>query len=81
MCTQRDNFFTNLAAFAGGHAEAEICDHFHAYSNSQGLMQWYDGFSGEPLLIKGSIPEATVQDFCLKLGAKYARWHSPIGRK
>jgi hypothetical protein len=31
-------FLQQLAAFTGRHAEAEICDHFHAYSSSQGLL-------------------------------------------
>ena len=74
-------FLQQLAAFTGRHAEAEICDHFHAYSNSQGLLRWYDAFSGDPLLIEKSIPEANVQDFCRKLGAKYARWNAPLGRQ
>jgi hypothetical protein len=76
-----EQFLQQLAALAGKHAEAEVCDHFHAYSNGQGLMQWYDAFSGDPLLIEESIPEAKVQGFCRKLGAKYARWNSLIGHK
>jgi hypothetical protein len=76
-----EQFLQQLAALAGKHAEAEVCDHFHAYSNSQGLMQWYDAFSGDPLLVEESIPEAKVQGFCRKLGAKYARWRAPIGHK
>jgi hypothetical protein len=76
-----EQFLQQLAALAGKHAEAEVCDNFHAYSNSQGLMQWYDAFSGDPLLIEESIPEAKVQGFCRKLGAKYARWRAPIGHK
>lgn len=35
----------------------------------------------DPLLIEKSIPEANVQDFCRKLGAKYARWNAPLGRQ
>jgi len=39
-------------------------------------MQWYDAFSGDPLLIEESIPEAKVQGFCRKLGVKYVRWRA-----
>lgn len=67
-----EQFLPQLAAFAGKHAEAEVCDHFHAYSNTQGLMQWYDAFSGDPLLI-AAIAEARVQGFCRSVGASYAR--------
>jgi hypothetical protein len=69
-----EEFLRQLAALAERHAGAEICDHFHAYDDNQGLMQWYDAFSGDPLLIGESIPEAQVESFCRKLGAKYARW-------
>ena len=76
-----EQFLQQLTALANRHAEPEICDHFHAYSESQGLMQWYDAFSGDPLLIEESIPKAQVERFCRKLGVKYARWRAPIGRK
>src|ERR1700722_471926 len=62
-----EQFLDKLAALARNHAEAEVCDHFHAYGDNQGLMQWYDAFSGDPLLIGGSIPEAQVQSLCRKL--------------
>ena len=74
-------FLLQLAELAARHAEVEVCDHFHAYANGQGLMQWYDAFSGDPLLIAESIAEVNVQEFCRKLGAKYARWHAPLSRK
>jgi hypothetical protein len=76
-----EQFLLQLTALASKHAVPEVCDHFHAYSNSEGLMQWYDAFSGDPLLIGESIPEAQVDSFCRKLGAKYARWRAPGGRK
>jgi hypothetical protein len=76
-----EQFLQKLAALAGKHAEAEVCDHFHAYSNDQGLMQWYDAFSGDSLLIEESIPEANVRSFCRKLGVEYARWRAPMRRK
>jgi hypothetical protein len=76
-----EQFLRQLAALAEKRAEAEVCDHFHAYRDSQGLMRWYDAFSGDPVLIEESIPEAKVQGFCRKLGAKYARWREPISRK
>jgi hypothetical protein len=75
--TATEQFLHQLAALAGKHAEAEVCDHFHAYSNSQGLMQWYDAFSGDAMLIEESIPEAKVQSFCRKLGMKYGPWRAP----
>jgi hypothetical protein len=71
-----EQFLQQLAALAGKHAEAEVCDHFHAYSGSQGLMQWYDAFSGDPVLIEECMPEAKVRGFCCKLGVKYARWRA-----
>ena len=76
-----EQFLQQLAALAGKHAEPEVCDHFHAYCNGQGLMRWYDAFSGDPLLIDESISEVTVQSFCRKLGVKYSRWRAPAGRK
>jgi hypothetical protein len=65
-----------LALGAPRHANAEVCDHFHAYNDAHGLMQWYDAFSGDPLLVDASIPEASVQSFCRKLGVNYARWRA-----
>jgi len=71
-----EQLLQQLATLAGKHADPEVCDHFHAYNNSRGLMQWYDAFSGDPLLIEESIPEAKVQGFCRKLGVKYVRWRA-----
>ena len=68
-------FLDQLAALAGKHAEPEVCDHFHAYNDSHGLMQWYDAFD-LPLLIDESVGEARLQNFCRKLGVQYARWHA-----
>ena len=68
-------FLHELAALAGRHAEQEICDHFHAYDADHGLLQWYDAFD-LPLLIDESLGETTVQTFCRKLGARYARRHA-----
>lgn len=39
-------------------------------------MQWYDAFSGDPLLVADSILEAKVQIFSRALGVQYARWHA-----
>jgi hypothetical protein len=69
-----EQFIHELAAVARRRAEPEICDHFHAYHNGQGLMQWYDAFD-LPLLIDKSIAEASVQAFCRRLGVQCARWH------
>lgn len=64
-----------LVALAGKHAESEVCDHFHAYNDSHGLIQWYDAFD-LPLLIDESVEEASLQNFCRRLGVQYARWHA-----
>jgi hypothetical protein len=64
-----------LAVLAGRHAEPEVCDHFHAYNEGHGLMQWYDAFD-LPLLIEESVSEESVQEFCRRVGATYARWHA-----
>jgi hypothetical protein len=72
-----EQFIHELAALAGKHAGPEVCDHFHAYSDSHGpLMQWYDAFD-LPLLIEESITEESLKGFCRKLGVQYARWHAP----
>jgi len=68
-------FIHELAVVAAKHAEPEVCDHFHAYSDSRVLMQWYDAFS-DPLLIDESIIEASLHSFCKKLGAQYSPWHA-----
>ena len=70
-----EQFLHELAASAGKHAEPEVCDHFHAYNDSHGLMQWYDAFDLS-LLIDESISEEKLQTFCRKLGAEYALWHA-----
>lgn len=69
-----EQFLHQLAALAESHAEPEICDHFHAYNGNQGLMQWYDAFSGDPLLVDESIAERKVETFCRRLEVPYARW-------
>lgn len=76
-----EQFLQELATLAGKYAEPEVCNHFHAYSSNHGLMQWYDAFSGDPLLIGESVPEAEVQSLCRQLEVKYTRWRAPIARK
>ncbi len=71
-----EQFLRQLAALAERHVGPEICDHFHAYDDNQGLMQWYDAFSGDPLLVDESVGEMKVQTFCRKLGVPYARWRA-----
>lgn len=68
-------FIHELAALARRHAEPQVCDHFHAYRDSYGLMQWYDAFD-LPLLIDESVTEASLQIFCRELGVRYARWRA-----
>jgi hypothetical protein len=70
-----EQFILELAAVASKHAEPEVCDHFHVYKDSQGLMQWYDAFD-LPLLIDQSITEVRLRGFCNKLGVQYASWHA-----
>ena len=67
-----ESFIRKLAVLAGQHAEPEICDHFHAYQNGHGLLQWYDAFD-DPLLVDESIPEAALERFCAKLGVRYSQ--------
>ena len=71
-----EEFLDHLAALARHHAEPEICDHFHAYDGSQGLMQRYDAFSGDALLVSESIPEVKVQIFSRKLNVPYTPWRA-----
>ncbi len=40
-------------------------------------MQWYDAFSGEPLLVDESVTETKVQAFCNKLRISYAPSRAP----
>lgn len=68
-------FIRQLAELARHHAEPEICDHFHAYKDGRGLLQWYDAFD-LPLLVDGTIAELTLQRFCEKLGVRYAPWQA-----
>jgi len=71
-----EQFLLQLMALAGKHAGAEVCDHFHAYKDHHGLLQWYDAFSGDPVLLDESIREEALQSFCRRLGAQYASWHA-----
>jgi len=71
-----EQFLRQLAALADRHAAPEICDHFYAYDGNQGLMQWYDAFSGDPLLVDESVGEMKVQTFCRQLGVPYSRWRA-----
>jgi len=68
-----EQLLDQLAVQAQKHAEPEICDHFHAYKNDHGLMQWYDAFD-LPLLIDEPIGEEKLKNFCRVLGVRYARW-------
>ena len=70
-----EQFIHELAAVARRNAEPEVCDHFHAYDDSHGLIQWYDAFD-LPLLLNESISEASIQSFCRKLGAEYGQWRA-----
>ncbi len=39
-------------------------------------MQWYDAFD-LPLIVDGSIAEASLESFCRELGVQYSPWHAP----
>jgi hypothetical protein len=71
-----EQFLNKLTVFARSHADPEICDHFHAYEGDRGLMQWYDAFSGDALLVAGTISEMKVHMFSLKLGVPYRPWRA-----
>jgi hypothetical protein len=62
-----------LARLFECHASPEICDHFHAYRETQVLLCWYDAFYDDPVLVRGDIPEESVRRFCQRLGVTYAR--------
>lgn len=64
-----------IAEFAGGLAEPELCDHFHAYDDDRGLLQWYDAFD-LPLFVDSSIGEPQLREMCEALGASYERWRA-----
>jgi hypothetical protein len=70
-------FLNQIAVLSGKYAEPEVCDHFHAYSDTRPLMQWYDAFD-LPLLIDESIAEPSLQRLCRRLGVQYARWQARI---
>ena len=65
-----EQLLLQLARLAAKHAEQEVCDHFHAYKNGCNLLQWYDAFSGDPILLDESITEEALQSFCRKVGAQ-----------
>ena len=71
-----EEFLRQLIALACKHGEAEVCDHFHAYRDGRGLLQWYDAFSGDPALLDESISEVALKTFCEKVGARYAIWRA-----
>ena len=59
-----------MAEFAVNFAIPEICDHIHIYKNDEVLLEWFDAFS-KPLYISQKISEASIKDFCSKLGCEY----------
>lgn len=65
---------SELILLAARHAAPEICDHFHAYNDKNGLLQWYDAFF-DPLLIDNSFNEEWIKGFCQSLNTQYERWH------
>jgi hypothetical protein len=70
-----EQFVRELADLTAKHVQPEICDHFHAYNDNHGLMQWYDAFD-LPLLVHESVTEANLQPFCNELKAKFGPWRA-----
>ena len=54
LCTPEE-----LAEVAAGYADAEICDHFHAYKDRIVLLEWFDAWKA-PIYMSKEIPEAQV---------------------
>jgi len=52
-------------------AAPEVCDHLHAYTGSEVLLQWYDAFS-EPLYLSKLVSQGHVERFCAALGIAFA---------
>ena len=65
-------FAMALGKIASSHARTEICWHFHAYREAQGLVQWYDAFA-LPLLVSSLIPEEKIVNFSRRLKAEFSR--------
>jgi hypothetical protein len=66
----------NLAALAGlfeKHVAPEICVHFHAYHAGRVLVQWYDAFFADPVLISAHLPEADARAFAERCSCECRR--------
>jgi hypothetical protein len=62
-----------LVELSARHAEPELCDHFHAYDDSEQMLQWYDAFT-VPFFVAFSVEESALRAFCEVVGATYKKW-------
>ena len=58
------DFFENFAPH-------ELFDHFHVYAKNKILLQGYDVFCTEPLLLSGTFLEEQIKIFCKTAGCDY----------
>jgi hypothetical protein len=69
-----------LRAFAdliAGFPAPQICAHMYAYAGDALLLEWTDVFD-DPMLLSGTMPEATVARFCDILGVTPMK-EPPVG--
>jgi hypothetical protein len=71
-----DESLKGLAKLFERHAAPEICCHLHANRNGRVLLQWYDAFSHDPLLVSGDIAESCVSAFSNSLGCEYRKYRA-----
>ena len=55
----------------------QVCHHLYAYSGKDLLLEWTDAFD-DPIYLSGSLPEATVAQFCNTLGVTVSRRPSGV---
>lgn len=46
--------------------------HTHLYKGEQVLVEWYDAFSGDPIYVSATVPEASVARFASGIGSAYS---------
>ena len=69
----------NLRAISGllqRHAQPEVCDHVHVYSQGKILLEWHDALFKDPLLVSKAVPEQTLRAFCETQGLSYKEFPS-----
>jgi len=60
-----------IAAFLEQHAQPEVCDHVHVYSEGKVLLWWHDALFRDPFLVSKTIPEQELRTFCETLELNY----------